>query len=261
MLITNEYGSVDFDWGDHKKIMLGLSAGTDSALLLWMSLMLLRVKPEATLQVFTGVQPQSGAWKSEAASNLYKKMIAEFTDRHFQLREHQIMVHPRIGAIGSMQQEMHRRGDYDLRIYGQTSNPPYDEMEHNGMINMRVPYRDKQIIKKEFMSSPDDLPKEEDWPDLPESVVEFIPEWGIYNKFDEETPIYMPFINVDKRWVAQAFKDFDIMRFFNDTYSCERIRDTIDLIDSREPCRGQDCWWCKEKHWAFKMYDGEYKEQ
>ena len=44
MIIENKYGKVEFDWKDYKRVMLSFSGGSDSTLLLWLSLNLLETK-------------------------------------------------------------------------------------------------------------------------------------------------------------------------------------------------------------------------
>ena len=63
-----------------------------------------------------------------------------------------------------------------------------------------------------------------------------------YSKDD----ITLPFGAVDKRWVKLQYRYQGIMDLANMTVSC--------IADQKEPCR--ECWWCKERLWAFGNYDG-----
>lgn len=56
---------------------------------------------------------------------------------------------------------------------------------------------------------------------------------------------YQPFINCDKRHVAELYKKHQLQELADLTISCESI------IEPR-PC--QKCWWCREKYWAFGYY-------
>jgi 7-cyano-7-deazaguanine synthase in queuosine biosynthesis len=57
-------------------------------------------------------------------------------------------------------------------------------------------------------------------------------------------PIYVPFTNYDKRKIAQLYRHLDIMELANITRSCETFEDI-----GTKHCG--NCWWCKEREWAF----------
>ena len=65
-------------------------------------------------------------------------------------------------------------------------------------------------------------------------------------KFSQTTPV-VPLGAVDKRWVKLQYRYQGIMDLGNITASC-----IADIPDA--PCR--ECWWCKERFWAFGNYDG-----
>lgn len=55
-----------------------------------------------------------------------------------------------------------------------------------------------------------------------------------------------PFATVNKKFIAAQYKHFGLKDLSNMTSSC--------IISSRSPCK--ECWWCKERYWAFSSYDG-----
>tara|TARA_R100000541_G_scaffold49349_1_gene56510 strand:- start:98 stop:580 length:483 start_codon:yes stop_codon:yes gene_type:complete len=63
-----------------------------------------------------------------------------------------------------------------------------------------------------------------------------------YSKDD----ITLPFGAVDKKWIKLQYRYYGIVDLANMTVSC--------IADQKEPCR--ECWWCKERFWAFGNYDG-----
>lgn len=71
---------------------------------------------------------------------------------------------------------------------------------------------------------------------------------------ENNVPSYKPFNNVDKRFVAQCFQDFNLWSYYDITISCFRDRNTPDMIYNEEPCK--ECWSCLEKKMAFGTYDG-----
>ena len=64
--------------------------------------------------------------------------------------------------------------------------------------------------------------------------------------------LHQPISGVDKKFIAHFYKKFDIMDLFYKTVSC-----TSGYDDEIVPCK--KCFWCKEKYWAFGMYDGGVK--
>ena len=55
-----------------------------------------------------------------------------------------------------------------------------------------------------------------------------------------------PFTKVAKDKIAELYQKYDIMDMFYLTDAC------IYMVNN-QPCK--ECWWCKEKYWAFGMYD------
>lgn len=58
--------------------------------------------------------------------------------------------------------------------------------------------------------------------------------------------INFPWGTVDKKFIAYQYKKYDIMDLSNLTGSC--------ISDDTTPCK--TCFWCRERFWAFKSYDG-----
>lgn len=56
---------------------------------------------------------------------------------------------------------------------------------------------------------------------------------------------YMPFNELDKKGIYELYKFYDVLELAEQTISCESETKT-------KPCK--ECWWCKEKHWAFNAY-------
>ena len=71
---------------------------------------------------------------------------------------------------------------------------------------------------------------------------------GVKTFFD----LHRPISEVDKSFLAHFYNKFNIMDLFKLTVSC--IKGYEGQI---VPCK--KCFWCKEKYWAFGMYDGGVK--
>ena len=230
MQISNRYGNVEYDWKDYKKILFSFSGGADSTLLLWLSMNELRNKPDTILQVFTGVTPYKGMFKQFTSQENFDRIRSEFPDVADRVPDRIIMYNNTQDELGDEQLRLQRTGQYDLRIYALTQNPPYEVMLAHNLLDERVEDRDDHVEKH---------------------------EWMLHKNLTPPVPMFQPFINIDKRFVAQCYEDFDLWRFYNNTISCERLRNTPDMVNNEEPCG--HCWWCREKMMAFGMLDGGLK--
>lgn len=67
-------------------------------------------------------------------------------------------------------------------------------------------------------------------------------------KYREQYPLSLPFVDVDKKYVASQYKELGIEPLSLLTVSC--------CGDDIVPCK--TCWWCQERYWAFGNYDGGY---
>jgi len=229
MIIENKYGKVEFDWKDYKKILISVSGGADSTLLLWLSLNLVETKKDTILQVFTGVTPHKGKFKQFTSQENFDMMREEFSHLKDRVPNRMIMYNDTQEELGDEQFRLLKEKMFELVIYGVTSNPPYNVMVNHNLLDERVEKRDVEYKKS---------------------------EWN-YDLNNQPGVVYKPFINVDKRFIAQCYEDFDLWRFYNNTISCERLRETPDMKFSEEPCG--HCWWCREKMMAFGMLDGQLK--
>ena len=111
------------------------------------------------------------------------------------------------------------KGDIDYLVSGTTSNPPIEVLKEIG-----CDYEEERSNRK--------------------------------------TPIisrghYLPFHHIDKRFIAELWKKYDLMEIFNLTISCINCPLYEDYYSETIPCK--KCYFCSEKKWAFGMYDGGIK--
>ena len=66
--------------------------------------------------------------------------------------------------------------------------------------------------------------------------------WALNDMYPHE----FPWSTVTKRFISEQYKKFDINELSKLTNSC--------TISSTVPCK--ECWWCRERYWAFNSYDG-----
>jgi len=63
----------------------------------------------------------------------------------------------------------------------------------------------------------------------------------------KEAPLRFPFATVDKKFIAHQYRKLGLSDLSALTSSC--------VGDQKVPCK--KCWWCEERYWAFKSYDGD----
>ena len=63
------------------------------------------------------------------------------------------------------------------------------------------------------------------------------------SRLSKETWV-LPFGDVDKKFIAHWYNELNLDSLLSMTSSC--------IADQTEPCG--ECWWCKEKYWAFDHY-------
>ena len=123
----------------------------------------------------------------------------------------------KILQIDEMAYDMQRKYPEALRMDGQSSNPPIEVMkQHKRIYNQAERIRDPgegKMIKN---------------------------GWSIYH----------PYINVDKKFVADIFKTHNLMNtLFPLTRSC--VGRELESDNFTKECH--KCFWCYEKRWAFDL--------
>ena len=230
MLYKSEYGEVNF-WdpypqlNDYQKIGVNLSAGTDSALVMFMTLAKLReMNSNATVIPITGVHNKrpTNIWHANEIVLLFKEMFPDVNIGEHQVN-HYDKKHEKDKVNHHQQHERYLIDNniIDVLFHGRTANPLKEEGSEFDLQFKRETKRDKAIEPKPV----------------------FFPRY----------PFYVPLENVDKRFVADMYKQNGLMEeLFPLTASCVEYGDRTNYFS--EPCK--KCWWCREKKWAFGMYDG-----
>ena len=117
----------------------------------------------------------------------------------------------------------------DLILDGRTANPrrlPQRLLDDKDFIEQRAASRDYDVKDVDGIGA-------DGWKD------------GVIKMF-------FPFANVDKRWIADMYDLYNIREsLFPLTWRCVAWAHRTE--NHTKPCG--DCWWCKERDWAFN-YDG-----
>ncbi len=228
VIIENQYGSVDFsiDFSKYKKIGLKFSGGCDSTLLLYLLLSeIVDSKTDVKIIPITAINTNKGKWKLLRSQEILDYLITqEFPGVEHRVEERQVIYITDQQELRDFGKQLIENEIIDLDVVGMTCNPPHDIMTNTNLLDERPIGRDRQ--KEPFKSM----------------------------RFDGSCDVYFPFVNVDKRWIAQCYHDFGLMDIIYPlTVSCERLRETSDMQHNEEPCG--HCWWCREKKMAFGMLD------
>jgi hypothetical protein len=231
----------DFDMSEHDKIMLSLSGGADSALLFHLVCLIL---PDKEIIPFTGIDiyRPTNIWYAEEIYEITKEKfpnvnIADLEVFKFDVQDPKMIIKARKrwkedvdppfgGYIKSFHMSMNIRKLVEkhkatFETNGLTANPPVED---------QIKYGFQHISEKRRNVSN-------------------------ANPIVDRTRriLYKPFINVDKKFIAELYKQYNLMDdIFPITQSCTGRENVTDYWT--KPCKL--CFWCHEKKWAFGCYDG-----
>ena len=236
---------LDFNTSLYDSVFLALSGGTDSAMLLYLLCM---TQPHWKIVCHTGIDKNKDPWVAEYAAEIIHFMRSKFpqvdivheiykfnsldpitlyyaTKEWNEKPDKSILPsaegYSKTFAARPLKRKIRKKYDIKLSMHGITANPPVEvqkelEFEHV------AEHRRNKIYEREVWSKSGNLH-------------------------------YKPFVNVDKKFIADLYKQFDLMDdLFPLTMSC--IGWAGETKNFTEPCK--TCFWCYEKKWAFGCYDG-----
>ena len=203
---------------DVKSIGLSLSGGTDSALAFYWLLKTLSERGQQTkVYAMHGYDTHRKVARSyEAADRVYDWIISQFD----------IDIPP-------------------LFTFAYNKNKPVGKYEYHypNVLYLQRKYNIVDNIMGDTLDMPDDdRPTFDTHPDDP---------YKQQNKQElvdmaKKHPLRAPFATVNKKFIAAQYKKFNLNYLSTLTVSCTG--------DDIKPCK--QCWWCRERKWAFGTYDG-----
>jgi hypothetical protein len=221
----------------YKKILINVSGGADSALLLYLTIKYLKNNgmDDVEVNAMTCANSAKGNWNARKAADVIHHVITRSEFENFNMHYSFYRDEQQANYFNEVFEDLLRKGVFDLFMHGTTANP----LESTIVINSKgipIDLREKAL--------PDRDKKNYDL--LYENIVDGI-EYGMAN----------PWYNVDKRFIADQY---DIFNLRDDllpiTRSCEfRLENAgiKKLLNNDEfentPCGV--CWWCLERKWAF----------
>jgi hypothetical protein len=228
----------------HKKLCVSVSSGTDSALLLYLVCSYLTENKREGIEIIALhlidlVRTPKSKPDFDGIIDRFEKEFPNitFTRRYVTLVEDRSKNVNKTTVVDKEIVKLISEGVESL-FFGRTKNPPKEVYETFGM-DLR--------------------------PALVEREEENITAKNIRRMFDKDrNEIYTPencavmtskfLLTVDRSFIAEYYNKINFLKeLFPLTRSC--VRSDIKLTSGwTKPC--EQCWWCKEKFWAFHKYDG-----
>ena len=183
-------------------------------------------KSDATIIPITGVDRKrpTNIWNAREIVDLMKELFPSVS-----FGEHQVDYYnksfekDKVNHHKAHEERLREEKIIDVLFHGRSANPPEDVAKENNLLFKREERRDRHGHKR--------VPYHE----------------------RHDRPFYCPLEYLDKRFVAEMYKQFNLMdNLFPITASCVEYAEKTDYFT--KPCK--ECWWCREKKWAFGMYDG-----
>lgn len=209
----------------YKKILINCSGGADSTLLLYMTCdYIKRFNLDTTVSLISCSVANKSNLVAKLVANIVDYTVSKLGDgiitNHYSLYrssgldEH---LHP-------FQKQLFEQNNMDILFGGITANPKeetYVTKKNGTTIELRADCN--QILWERNKAST-----------RPELVVR------------DSYPYYNPFVNVDKRFVADMYKQYEIEDLIPLTRTCNVVN------PQAEPCG--NCWSCCERKWAFGTF-------
>tara|TARA_B100000029_G_scaffold189277_1_gene187120 strand:- start:1250 stop:1930 length:681 start_codon:yes stop_codon:yes gene_type:complete len=221
MIIKNKFGEInpleDIDFRWTKTLGISMSGGADSTMLCYL---LAKCISEDKLNM--SIQPYNGYDMNLPEDSNKLPYIIEYIRNRFpevDLRWPMSVVFPNPECkdiknlyIRDLVKKMMYK-NWDARVVGITLGPPIEVQEKFKIIG-------------------------------PQSNIKRLPGYHLYREVIEHGPDSSgPFKTIDKRFVIQCYKDFNMIDLLEKTESCTENIKCTDKIK---------CWWCTEREWAIK---------
>ena len=218
MIIKNKFGEVKILSNNMlaKTIGISMSGGADSTMLCY-----LLAKSISNDKLNISIQPYNGYDIDLPGDSIKVPYIITYIRSRFpevDLRWPMSVVFPNSGLkdvkntfIRDLVKKMKYK-NWDVRVVGITLGPPIEVQE------------------KFKINGPSNIKR--------------LPGYHLYNEvieFGDDSS--GPFKTIDKRFVIQCYKDFNITDLLEKTESC---------IEKEKCITKPKCWWCTEREWAIK---------
>jgi len=225
----------------HTNICINISGGADSAILLYMLIKYCEDHiPNACIHIITGANPVKGWYNAIWASRVIDRVLNLTNTTLIKSQYTYFSDEQRRTELDTAEKVMHNVNNLSFTIHGTTQNPPLDIEE---LVEGRHTPRDEGHGFHRIQKSR-----------LNETASTKIGTTTVVKNIQSITR-WMPFMDVDKRMVAYLYTHFDMLEaLFPFTRSCEWHKG-MSYLRLVVPNPGDkhcgECWWCKERKWAF----------
>jgi len=218
-------GKIEVDWFENffktnkKNIGLWLSGGTDSTLILYFLCKFITQTEDFNRKIFPIIAVQTDNLNSKCE---HKTLL---------IIEEIKKMYPKV-IINELERMTYNRSPKELtRVVKQ----------------MKLRIRSKMFIKKHSL----DILIQGSTINPSKSIGQSFETRDVYRDNAQiEYKEQYPWWSVDKKFTAYQYYKYNLMKnLFPLTESCTEDRE-------HEPFPCKKCFWCEEKYWAFKMYDG-----
>lgn len=230
MKLSDTHGqTTDFDLpSDAKNVGVNCSGGADSSILLYMVCDYVKqYRPDVKISVVTCANDAKHRWNVRKAADVINFTIDRLGFNPIDMHYAYYRDRQSVEYFHDVESRLYQDGRIDMMVSGITANPKLQAIVTDS--------RGRQV----------DLSVEA----LPDRNSDNSPAM---HQNSAGMKFYTPFVNVDKRFVAAMYDQYQVPELFDLTRSCEALPDADAVFDpefEKTPCG--TCWWCLERKWAF----------
>ena len=219
---------------EYNKILINVSGGADSSLYLYLLIKYLKEhnRKDTELHLITSVFARKKNSTDVKSSEVVEWIVNEL-DAYDLIKSHY----------------KYYLWDYDKVVTKKIWWDYYDTGKANLISNCLTSLPKNSTLQVEDANGKlTDMWNNPEGPTADERGNDDSPVWNFGGK-NLDKAFYEPFKNVDKKFIANIYKDYGLMdTLFPLTRSCEST-DPEKCDDYKSHCGS--CWWCLERKWAF----------
>jgi tRNA(Ile)-lysidine synthase TilS/MesJ len=231
MKLSDEFGQeVEFDIAPElNKIAVNCSGGADSSILLYVVCDYIKKqnRKDARVSVLTCGNALKDRWNPRKAADVVNYVAESLDFDQFDMHYSYYRDLQAVNYFHEIERKLFEDNRTEIVISGITANPIVEAIVENSNGEM-VNLADEALPARNAGGN------------------------TIYEETSWGGKFYTPFSNVDKRFIASMYRQYNVEPLFDLTRSCEAIPDSDKPFDpnfENTPCG--NCWWCLERKWAF----------
>jgi len=234
MLLSDSFEqTINFEIPDDKhQLGVRCSGGADSSILLYMIVKYLKDnnRNDTKINVISCSNDEKHRWNGRKVADVINYTIDNLKFDNFDIHYNFYRDTQQMSYVRDFEKQLFEENRIDCVISGITAIPP-DDVTVENINNQNI-----NLVNTLEVSD--------------RSANRNNPTWQTaWEYFDKG--YYLPFVNVDKRFIADMYKQYNVDDLLQLTRSCEDVPvHTYYKPDFEyKPCG--KCWWCLERKWAF----------